>query len=370
MNNILLVEDDDNLLRIVAFFLEKQGFHVTTYKSPASALEHLRSEESKYDIILSDVMMPNMNGFEFCEATKTLDAYASTPFMIISALVDIESKIRGFNLGIDDYIEKPPELDILDLKIKSLITRHRNELNLRKQIDEAQDSVQNIMNFYSDLGGVLDFYKESIGTSSFDELTTILFKTLTGYGLNASVCYFLPEEIKRYSCNGDMSPLELNVIQAVRDKSRFFTHENKLFINYTDFTLFIKNMPTDEDRAGILRDSIGVLTNGVEAQLKNIIASEKIKTNKLMSQDTEKIVESAKDIQKQLETAMAKAIESLLNNITEAFFTLGLTEPQEEQILGLISACDKQIQDGLRIGDQLVEHVDKISINLKDMRKT
>jgi len=226
------------------------------------------------------------------------------------------------------------------------------------------------MSFYTDLGGVLEFYKETIGTNSIAELTKVLFKTLNSYGVNASISYLLTDRIQNYKENGEMSPLEINVIKAARSKTRFYTYEDKLFLNYPDFTLFIKNMPKNEDRSGILRDSVGVLANGVEAQLKNIVASEKIRKNVAKAMDTEEILDQAKLIQKTMESTMASAISSLQSDMEESFLSLGLSEAQEKQIIDLINECDSEIQKGLIIGLELVEQVNKISNNLQDMRNT
>jgi len=137
MSSLLLVEDDVGLLKIFTFFLEKKGFQVTSHTSPDNALKELKQEQLTFDIILSDIMMGHMSGFEFCKAVKSLNKYKSIPFMFISALLDMESKIKGFNLGIDDYIEKPAELESLELKINNLISRHKRELELTERVVEA-----------------------------------------------------------------------------------------------------------------------------------------------------------------------------------------------------------------------------------------
>lgn len=368
MSSILLVEDDKGLLKIISFFLEKQGFLISPYDNPEKALRDLKFREIDYDVILSDIMMEKMNGFEFCEAVKSIDKYKSLPFMFISALQDMESKIKGFNLGIDDYIEKPAELEMLELKIRNLITRYKKESELREQVDEAQESAKNIMSFYSDLGGVLEFYKETVGAVNIEELTYNLFKTLEGYGVKASICYYFSNDSLGFTCQGSISPLELDVMKVARTKTRFYTCADKLFLNYPDFTLFIKKMPADSDRAGILRDSIGVLANGVEAQLKNIIASEIVQKNNLKSLDSEKILDNARELQNKLELTIINAIGSLQQEVEEAFLTLGLSESQEEQIINLINSCDEDIQSGLQVGKELVGHVDQLASNLRDMR--
>lgn len=103
---ILVVDDEIHIVQIVKFNLEKRGgYEVLTAKNGEEGLEIARSE--KPDLILSDVMMPKMSGFQFCEALKKDDEIKSIPFIILTAKGQENDIKTGEDLGVDDYITKP-----------------------------------------------------------------------------------------------------------------------------------------------------------------------------------------------------------------------------------------------------------------------
>jgi len=100
--NILLVEDDDNIVELLKFNLEKEGYEVLTASDGQTGLELGLSES--VDLILLDVMLPGLDGFEVCRRVREAK---STPIVMITARVEEEDKVLGLDLGADDYITKP-----------------------------------------------------------------------------------------------------------------------------------------------------------------------------------------------------------------------------------------------------------------------
>ncbi len=119
MANILLVEDDVKLNEIMCAYLANNGFRVQGCKSAAEAYDLLFA--SSFDLIISDIMMPGENGFEF--AKKIREQNKTIPMLFVSALDDISSKQKGFRIGIDDYMVKPADLDEMVLRVKALLRR-------------------------------------------------------------------------------------------------------------------------------------------------------------------------------------------------------------------------------------------------------
>jgi len=103
---ILVVDDEIHIVQIVKFNLEKRGgYEVITAKNGEEGFE--MAKEEKPDLILSDVMMPKMSGFQFCEAVKKEESIKSTPFIILTAKGQENDIKTGESLGADDYITKP-----------------------------------------------------------------------------------------------------------------------------------------------------------------------------------------------------------------------------------------------------------------------
>lgn len=119
MLRILVVEDDDALNRTVCAFLLRNGYAPCGCADADSAYDALY--EKPFDLILTDIMMPGTDGFEFAETVRKIDA--NIPILFMTARDDFASKQRGFNIGADDYMVKPVDLDELLLRIGALLRR-------------------------------------------------------------------------------------------------------------------------------------------------------------------------------------------------------------------------------------------------------
>ena len=127
MVNILVVEDDPNLNRIVCTYLNDSGFHAKGCLSAKEAYDEMYN--NLYELIISDIMMPEIDGFEFAQTIRQVNK--TIPILFMSAKDDLPSKQRGFRLGIDDYMVKPVELDELLLRVKALLRRANIEMERR-----------------------------------------------------------------------------------------------------------------------------------------------------------------------------------------------------------------------------------------------
>lgn len=116
---ILLVEDEEHLLKIIQLNLELEGYAVTTAVTGIEALKEFR--KSTFDIVLLDVMLPEMNGFDVCEAIRKENTHV--PILFLTAKGSGEDRIQGLKLGADDYLTKPFNLEELLLRIQILLKR-------------------------------------------------------------------------------------------------------------------------------------------------------------------------------------------------------------------------------------------------------
>ncbi|MFA7673744.1 MAG: response regulator transcription factor [Clostridia bacterium] len=121
MFNILIVEDDKNLRRLIGAVLKQNGFDVLSANDGVQALEVLDS--TKADLILCDIMMPNMDGYELTRSLR--DAGYNMPILMITAKDALEDKRKGFLSGTDDYMVKPINMDEMLLRINALLRRSK-----------------------------------------------------------------------------------------------------------------------------------------------------------------------------------------------------------------------------------------------------
>lgn len=139
MVKILVVEDDRALNGLVRSYLEDSGYEAVACYDGREGLAALKS--AQFDLIISDVMMPNMDGFEFAKCVRAEDKLV--PILFMTALDDKPSKQYGYKLGVDDYVVKPFDAEILMLRVGALLRRANIERcrelvsgNLRMNADE------------------------------------------------------------------------------------------------------------------------------------------------------------------------------------------------------------------------------------------
>ncbi|TAG92389.1 MAG: response regulator [Oscillatoriales cyanobacterium] len=124
MERILVVDDEADCQTVLAMYLESQGYRVQSATSGIEALSIFESDPP--DLVISDVMMPEMDGFEFCRRLRNTRLGQLMPFIFLSGQGEIESKVEGHSIGADDYLVKPFQSEEILAKVKGQLERsHR-----------------------------------------------------------------------------------------------------------------------------------------------------------------------------------------------------------------------------------------------------
>jgi CheY-like chemotaxis protein len=132
---ILIVDDDPWILRMVSALLEKKGYTVITASDGDDGLH--RAEQLRPDLIISDVMMPRMDGWAMIKSLRARPDLAMTPVIFLTALGSEEDRLRGFRLGADDYLPKPFRFEELDLRVGNALRKGRETRAAAQRIAAA-----------------------------------------------------------------------------------------------------------------------------------------------------------------------------------------------------------------------------------------
>ncbi|MFB0844113.1 response regulator transcription factor [Paenibacillus oleatilyticus] len=133
MAKILVVDDDPHIRRLVRMIMRGEGFEVLEAADGAKAMQTL--EAAKADLVILDIMMPGMDGWELC---RELREHYDLPLLMLTALGDTEQKVKGFDLGTDDYLVKPFESRELVARVKALLKRYRIAASQIVQVGRVQ----------------------------------------------------------------------------------------------------------------------------------------------------------------------------------------------------------------------------------------
>ena len=123
MIKILVAEDDRAINGLVCTYLRENGYEAKACYDGEQALAAL--EEGSYAMIISDIMMPKVDGFALAEGVRLTDE--KTPILFMTAKDDKPSKLYGYKLGIDDYVTKPFDVDVLVMKVSAILRRAQIE---------------------------------------------------------------------------------------------------------------------------------------------------------------------------------------------------------------------------------------------------
>ena len=126
MIKILIVEDEEPIANLIRMNLVKAGYQCETASDGATAADLI--QEGRYDLILLDIMLPKLNGYEVLEYAKTVDI----PVIFLTAMGDTQQKVKGLKLGAEDYIAKPFEIAELLARVETVLRRYKKtERNLK-----------------------------------------------------------------------------------------------------------------------------------------------------------------------------------------------------------------------------------------------
>ena len=132
--NILCVDDEPDILEILKYNLSNEGYQISTAKDGKIAIK--KAKEIKPNLIIMDIMMPNMDGIQTCEILRSNESFNDTLIMFLTARGEDYSYVAAYEAGADDYVTKPVKPKILLSKVKGLLRRSKKYSN--KEVDEIE----------------------------------------------------------------------------------------------------------------------------------------------------------------------------------------------------------------------------------------
>ncbi|MCY7284372.1 MAG: response regulator, partial [Cyanobacteria bacterium CAN_BIN43] len=135
-STVLIIDDNPDNLSFAVYSLEENGFNVVVAQDGSSGLK--RAQDTQPHLILLDVLMPNMDGFETCRRLKLNEETCDIPVIFMSALSDTEDKVKGFEVGAVDYVTKPIQRE----ELLARITTHLRIQALTKQLQQQNQKLQ------------------------------------------------------------------------------------------------------------------------------------------------------------------------------------------------------------------------------------
>jgi CheY-like chemotaxis protein len=355
-SHVLIVDDSDEDVSIVESQL-KGEYLVSVANSGEGALNILASGPSP-DVILMDVEMPALDGYETCRLLKNTPETSEIDVIFISAHDTTEQKLYGYEAGGNDYLTKPVDPAVLRQKVRLAIEDKTSRAVMETEKFEAMQTAMTAISSAGEQGVVVDFMRRSFTVENVEALARLIVEATANFGLESSVQLRTARGPVNAGSTEPMPPLEVELLTRVKDTGRLSERGSRLIANFGPVTQLIKNMPEDEDRRGRLRDHIALLLEGAEARLKSLEMQQRIS---MLVIESNKALHEIEIMQKQQKETAMQIMDGVMAQLEKSFLSYGLMEEQEEKLLEIVrGGVDKSLdnfEQGLMIDEKLREIV-------------
>lgn len=368
--DVLAIDDDRISQKMISRALQGVGLKPRLANDGEHGLEE--AARATPDVILLDVEMPGMNGYEVCEQLRNTPETQDTPIIFLSSHSSLRERMQGYEVGADDYLVKPFEPDHLNARIRVILKYREQRKELESQYEVAQKTAMVAMANISELGLAMRFLERSYNHKTYEEITEALFEITDNLSISCCILIHTSEEQLWFSSEGSIKPLEKELIEMADKDKRFFDFGSRTIVNYQNLSLLVKDMPLDDmDRYGRLKDLFPVLLSAVDSKVNAL------NIEQALTRQGEELVSSfarirssfyylTKDLihnQNQSETVLREMLESLNFD----FLRMGLEEDQEEYLLNRVDTAIEEVIDQIDAGETMYKALSTVLINLKDI---
>lgn len=365
----VLVVDDDPMIRMAHERMLSDNFEVSSIDSGRGVFEVF--EERQPDVILLDVNLPDLSGFDVCKRLDEQGLLKHTAVIFVSGHTDLETRITAFNSGGDDFIGKP--LDPVELlsKMEVLNSRKRKAAQISSDLKEAQQAVMTVLSTSSELGRVMQFVEHSFSLHSIEKLVTSAFELLDSMGLKSACLTEVNGEKQFLSSEGVIKPIEQELLELLRSKGRFYDFNARTQTNYSHVSLLIKNMPLGEpEKYGRIKDLIPAVMGCLNSRLTQIESQQSlIKQAHDLVYSFDVIQATMRSLTSSLGSNQQKASDRLHKMVYELqvfIQKLGLEEDQEDRVIRYV---DEAVEESLKLldaGDTIFSSFEQILLSLQE----
>lgn len=330
---ILIIDDDPDYCSLVSELLSAE-FECTTAGTGQQGIDSFLGG-SQPVIVLVDLGLPDISGFEVCEKLNETDVDHEFAMFVVSGDDNINTKIRAFEAGAADFIAKPFELKELYTRIKRSIQFVEDQTALIEDGDTTKQMANIAMAQASQYSFVMSFFKSLNHCSDHKQVVKLFFDAMSFFNLSASI--MINSQVKEYFNAGmsDISPIEKNIYELLSDRGRLYEFGQRLIVNGKNVSFLVKKMPEDEHEAGQVRDFLAALIEGIEAKLKDLELQSGFLYAIAELSDT---ISGIKSGMLEHNTIMSTVMSDMLTQISASYHSLDLTEEQEQFFTALVES--------------------------------
>ena len=366
---VLAIDDDKISQKFIARALARQYVHHSAFSGEEGISQAI---ELRPDIILLDVEMPGLNGYEVCDQLRQNPATNPIPIVFLSSRSSLRERMLGFESGADDYLPKPFASEELLAKLNVLMKYRTGHQQLQEKVSQAEETAYTALTGSNELGLAMNFVEQSYNVQNYEMLAFRLFSVTSSLNLKCSLLMLNGNEKLYFSSTGNINPLEEEVIAMLRKPQRFIDFGCRTQINFDNLSLLIKNMPLDDmDRYGRIKDLMPSMLGAADAKIQSLNARAAIATqaNELVGSFNEikstlvNLAASLRDNQQK----GANILRDMLNELDFYLPGMGLEDDQEQLIVNLIDRSTHKALDVTDATDSISDSFTHVVNNLESL---
>ncbi|MEM7207641.1 MAG: response regulator [Pseudomonadota bacterium] len=338
---ILAIDDDAFTQKVIGRAFDGEPFELAFASSGQEGID--KANGDRPDIILLDIEMPEMNGYEVCEHIKADSELRSIPVVFLSSHGDLRSRMQGYEAGAQDFLVKPFEQPDLIAKMRMMCQFIENQKALADSAQTAQKVAYEALNTSSDMGLAMRFIEDTYSYRNYAELAQALIVTLAQYQLETVLMLLEDGDPSWYTSGQPVAPLEQEMMGLSERNQRFTDFGARTIVHYQNLSLLVKNMPLDDpERYGRIKDLVPVLLSAADVKINSIRAEQVTEAQSREVLDTFGVIRSqlfhlAKTlIDNQAESN--RVLEAMVTELNTDFLRMGLEEDQEAYLIGQLDA--------------------------------
>jgi len=343
----IMVVDDTADNRLLLTMMLEDDYDLVEVDSGEACLAEVKKQIP--DLILLDVTMPGMSGFEVCVQLRKQAETRHLPIIFVSGLDSVQDRLEGFEAGADDYLTKPVDAEVLFEKITACLQHQQKVTSAKNEASDAMSIAMEAMTTSSELGQIVQFVKNVQSIKTPVAVGEAIQSIAREFSLSTSVM-ITTNTAEFVGCKADS--IEAKVLEEVsKTKERMVSIGIRTIIRNDHVTLLIKDMPLDdENRCGRLKDHLAVLMDIANGQLNTLEAQSAVTQQR--KDFIKRIVTIAEEKTKQTSQKMhahqeksESIMNGMVNSLESMLFGLGLDEDQEKKLMSLADQTSLLLQE-------------------------
>lgn len=365
----ILIVEDDIVQQVLAEDVLGEQFQVELASSGQESIA--QASQQPPDLILMDIMMADMSGYDACRAIKQIPRCNQIPVIFLSGLVEASDRLKAYEAGGCDFLPKPFSPAELLSKVNNTLNAEREKQRLTESANSAFQTAMSAMTSASEMGLVMDFVRQTHGCHSYPELAQKTLATVNQFGLTGAIQIRGLQGTLSFDERGPSSPLETSILNNLVHCGRIVSFGKRSAFNYGQITLMISDMPTeDADRCGRLRDHLAIVAENASARCEALDMEEHLSQHRSqllnLLNRVRDLLHTIDQQHQEQHQASRDILETMINQMEDSFMHMGLTERQEREVAGLLQ---KSVTATLEIFAQRIGVDDLLTHLLSDLKR-